>query len=191
LSITACNNKHPSNIDMSLNEATADKIIKYGADYNNNPPSTVSFMPAIASTSGRLHSEFVRLLFFQDHRETDRFFFSFRSSASATWSWPVPPPPRGFCFSAQKQGWPGSRQGCSFTYQLKYWWVSYNFTNTYSPITLANISSIKLVSIFRCCFSPSNPVYARRLDSSALVFSLSSHRHSYIGLVFSSHFIDS
>jgi hypothetical protein len=27
----------------------------------------------IASTSGRLHSEFVRLLFLQDHRETDRF----------------------------------------------------------------------------------------------------------------------
>jgi hypothetical protein len=31
-------------------------------------------MPAIASTSGRLHSEFVRLLFLQVHRETDRFF---------------------------------------------------------------------------------------------------------------------
>jgi hypothetical protein len=29
---------------------------------------------AIASTSGRLHSEFVRLLFLQAHRETDRFF---------------------------------------------------------------------------------------------------------------------
>jgi hypothetical protein len=33
-------------------------------------------MPAIASTSGRLHSEFVRLLFLQAHRETDRFFAS-------------------------------------------------------------------------------------------------------------------
>ena len=31
-------------------------------------------MTAIASTSGRLHSEFVRLLFLQAHRETDRFF---------------------------------------------------------------------------------------------------------------------
>ncbi len=30
-------------------------------------------MPPIASTSGRLHSEFVRLLFLQTHRETDRF----------------------------------------------------------------------------------------------------------------------
>jgi hypothetical protein len=31
-------------------------------------------MPATASTSGRLHNEFVRLLFLQAHRETDRFF---------------------------------------------------------------------------------------------------------------------
>jgi len=31
-------------------------------------------MSVIASTSGRLHSEFVRLLFLQDHRETDRFY---------------------------------------------------------------------------------------------------------------------
>ena len=31
-------------------------------------------MPPIASTSGRLHSEFVRLLFLQDHQETDLFF---------------------------------------------------------------------------------------------------------------------
>ena len=28
----------------------------------------------IASTSGRLHSEFIRLPFLQTHRETDRFF---------------------------------------------------------------------------------------------------------------------
>jgi hypothetical protein len=44
---------------------------------DNRPPSAVSFMPAIASTSkltsGRLHSEFVRLLFLQAHRETDPF----------------------------------------------------------------------------------------------------------------------
>jgi hypothetical protein len=31
-------------------------------------------MSPIPSTSGRLHSEFVRLLFLQTHRETDRFF---------------------------------------------------------------------------------------------------------------------
>jgi hypothetical protein len=66
--------KYPNNLDQSLNDAAADKIRKYRADYNNRPPSAVSFMPALASTSGRLHSEFVRLLFLQAHRETDRFF---------------------------------------------------------------------------------------------------------------------
>ncbi len=44
---------------LALNEAAADKIRKYRADYNNNPPSSVAFMPTIPSTSGRLHSEFV------------------------------------------------------------------------------------------------------------------------------------
>jgi hypothetical protein len=31
-------------------------------------------MPTVPSTSGRLNIEFVRLLFLQAHRETDRFF---------------------------------------------------------------------------------------------------------------------
>jgi hypothetical protein len=66
--------RHPNNLDQSLNDSASDKIRKYRADYNNNPPSPVSFMPAIASTSGRLHSEFIRLLFLQDHRESDLFF---------------------------------------------------------------------------------------------------------------------
>jgi hypothetical protein len=35
--------------------------------------------------------------------------------------------------------------------------------------------------------SPSNPVYARSVDSSALFFSLSSHRHSYIVYVCIAH----
>ena len=61
-------------MDRSLNEAAADKIRKYRADYNNNPPSSVAFMTTIPCTSGRLHSEFVCLLFLEDHQETDRFF---------------------------------------------------------------------------------------------------------------------
>jgi hypothetical protein len=65
---------HPNNIDESLNTTANDKIRKYRVDYNNNPPNTVAFMPAIAGTNGRLHSEFIRLLFLQTHRETDRFF---------------------------------------------------------------------------------------------------------------------
>ncbi len=66
--------RYPNNIDQSLNDGAVDKVRKHRTDYNNNPPNTVSFMPVIASTSGRLHSEFVRLLFLQAHRETDRFF---------------------------------------------------------------------------------------------------------------------
>jgi hypothetical protein len=42
-------------------------------------------MSVIVSTSGRLHSEFVCLLFLQAHRETYRFFACFRSSACVTW----------------------------------------------------------------------------------------------------------
>jgi hypothetical protein len=63
-----------NDIDKSLNEAATDKIRKYRADYNYNPPTVDSFMTSIGSTSGKLHSEFIRLLFLQDHRETDRFF---------------------------------------------------------------------------------------------------------------------
>ena len=54
---------HILDMDKSLNEDAADKIRKYRTDYNNNPPNAISFMPAITSTSDRLHSEFIRLLF--------------------------------------------------------------------------------------------------------------------------------
>ena len=54
---------YPNDIDRSLNETADDKIRKYRADYNNSPPTAIAFMPPIARTSGRLHSEFVRLLF--------------------------------------------------------------------------------------------------------------------------------
>ncbi len=33
--------KYPNNLDQSLNDAAADKIRKYRADYNNRPPSAV------------------------------------------------------------------------------------------------------------------------------------------------------
>ncbi len=67
---------YPDNIDESLNKSVNDKIRKYHVDYNNNPPNTVAFMPTVAGTTGRLHSDFIRLLFLQTHRETDHFFAS-------------------------------------------------------------------------------------------------------------------
>jgi hypothetical protein len=65
---------HYNDIDKSLNEDAHHKIRKYHVDYNNNPTNAVAFLPAIAGTNGRLHSDFIRLLFLQAHRETDRFF---------------------------------------------------------------------------------------------------------------------
>ncbi len=65
---------YPNDIDRSINEDTTDKIRKYHTDYNNNPPNITSFMSDFPSMSARLHSEFVCLLFLQDHRETDRLF---------------------------------------------------------------------------------------------------------------------
>ena len=65
---------YPNVLDGSLKETTADKIRQYRTDYNDRPSNPISFMSAIASTSGSLHSELVLLLFLQTHRETDRFF---------------------------------------------------------------------------------------------------------------------
>ena len=88
---------YPNDKDRSLNETSDDKILKYRVDYNNNPPISTVFMTAIAITSGRLHSEFIRLLFLEAHRETDRFLklqeFNLRnrtvepSTSSARPSW--------------------------------------------------------------------------------------------------------
>jgi len=56
---------YPDDIDRTLNETADDKILQFRANYNNRPSHAISFMPAIASTTGRLHCEFVRLLFLQ------------------------------------------------------------------------------------------------------------------------------
>jgi hypothetical protein len=54
---------YPNDLDGPLNEAVADRLRQYCADYNNRPSNAISVMPAIASTSGHLHCEFERLLF--------------------------------------------------------------------------------------------------------------------------------
>jgi hypothetical protein len=43
--------KYPNNLDQSLNDVAPDKIRKYRPDYNNRPPSVVSCIPTIDSTS--------------------------------------------------------------------------------------------------------------------------------------------
>jgi hypothetical protein len=157
------------NKNINCFEDTDNKIRKYRADYNNNPPNTVSFMPAIASTSGRLHSELVRLLFLQTHRETDRFFTV-----------------AGVQLAQSDRGQFHFRHS-TFAQQLK----------NRVGLALAKAEALRIrlnldgtPSIFRCSSSPNNPVFVRHVDSSPLGFSLSSYRHSYTGLVFSFRFID-
>jgi hypothetical protein len=145
----------------------------------------------VASTSGRLHSEFVRLLFLQTHRETDLFFAvsgvksQVTESTSGLFQFH-----RGVFFSHLT---PKVDSILTKAVSLR---VNLNLDGT--PITsrthnhpshsqtspLVSFQFINLVFIFRCSSFPSNPVYVRRVDSSVLVFSLSSKRHSYRGLVF-------
>jgi hypothetical protein len=60
-------------------------------------------------------------------------------------------------------------------------------------LSISSINSIQTSSLSSGVPVPRGTQYvcARRVDSSTVVFSLSSHRHSYIGLVFASRFIDS
>jgi hypothetical protein len=184
--------RYPNNLDQSLNDAAADKIRKYRADYNNRPPSAVSFVPAIASTSGRLHSEFVRHLFLRAHRETERFFAASGVQLAQT--------DRGMfhfrraAFSQQLKSKVGlalaKAAALRITLNLDGAPITSKSHTHPSHSQTSRLVSINLVSIFRYSSSSSNPVYARHVDSSSLGFSLSSHRQSYIGLVFRSRFID-
>jgi hypothetical protein len=63
---------HPQDIDAPLHIAAERKINSYRQQYVDN--QNISFLPAIVSTSTRLHGEFLRLLFLQAHRETEAHF---------------------------------------------------------------------------------------------------------------------
>ena len=65
---------HPGNPDKDLDEKAARKIAKYRELYRDHRRQ-LDFSPAIASTSGRIHCELLRVL--HSHRETTRFFEMF------------------------------------------------------------------------------------------------------------------
>ncbi len=158
---------YPNNIDESLNKAANDKIRKYRADYNNNPPNVVVFIPDIpgmCSTTGRLHSEFIRLLFLQAHRETDRFF-----AASGVQSAQSNLGSSYFHF-----------RRATFSCLLKSKCVN----------ILAKASALRVHLNLDGAPIASNSHTHPSLNSFVLVCSLSSHRHSYIPLIFDSRFID-
>ena len=184
--------RYPNNLDKSLNDAAPDKIRKYRADYNNHPPSVVSFMPGMTSTSGRLHSEFIRLLFLQTHRETDCFFAGSGVQLAQ--------PDRGFfhyrrvAFSSMLKSRVENILAKAAALRVTLNLDGASITSkSHTHITHSQSSRLLTSSlmIFRCSSPPINPVYERRVNSLTSVCSLSSHRHSYIGLIFNSRFIDS
>jgi hypothetical protein len=59
-------------LDAPLRVAAQRNINSYGQQHADN--QNISFLPAIVSTSTRMHGEFLRLLFLQAHRETEAHF---------------------------------------------------------------------------------------------------------------------
>jgi hypothetical protein len=63
---------HPQDLDGPMRVAAQRKTNAYKQTYADN--QNISFLPAIMSTSNRIHGEFLRLLFLQAHRETEAHF---------------------------------------------------------------------------------------------------------------------
>jgi hypothetical protein len=63
---------HKQDLDAPLRMAAERKINSYRQQYADN--QNISFLPAIMTTSSRMHGEFLRLLFLQAHRETTAHF---------------------------------------------------------------------------------------------------------------------
>ena len=61
---------YPDDIDRPLREAAQKKVLKY----QNANDHSITFEPAIASTTGRLHAEFLRLLFWHAHCNSEELF---------------------------------------------------------------------------------------------------------------------
>jgi hypothetical protein len=78
--------------------------------------------------------------------------------------------------------------------RLQQMWTYVAFVNTwYSRVTVVVLRCGSIffrgIFFFTKYVSLNNPVSKRRVDSSVLVFSLSSHRHSELGFTFDSHCI--
>jgi hypothetical protein len=64
--------RNPDNPDRILENAASDNIRTYREPYQRN--RQVAFLQACMSTSGRIHGEFLRLLFFLSHKQADDYF---------------------------------------------------------------------------------------------------------------------
>jgi hypothetical protein len=93
---------HPNDVDAPLHIAAQRKINSYRQQYADN--QNISFLPAITSTSTRMHGDFLRLLFLQAHRETEANFTA-TGIAIATQPIGLVPlsPCRGTCYGAHRR----------------------------------------------------------------------------------------
>jgi hypothetical protein len=64
--------RNPDWPDQILDQAAADKIRAYREPYHRN--RSLAFLPACMSTSGRIHSEFLRLLYFIADKQASDYF---------------------------------------------------------------------------------------------------------------------
>ena len=64
--------RNPDRPDQILEQAAAEKIRHYRNPYRNN--RAVAFLPVCMSTSGRIHAEFLRLLFFIANKQASDYF---------------------------------------------------------------------------------------------------------------------
>ena len=71
---TQCRWPLTQDIDSPLHIAAQRKINSYRQQYADN--QNISLLPAIVSTSTRMHGEFLRILFLQAHRETEAHFIA-------------------------------------------------------------------------------------------------------------------
>ena len=64
--------RNPDRPDQLLDQAAADKTRNYREPYARN--RSLAFLPACMSTSGRIHSEFLRLLYFLSDNQASDYF---------------------------------------------------------------------------------------------------------------------
>jgi hypothetical protein len=64
--------RNPDHPDRILESAAADKIRNHRDTYRRN--RHVAFLPACMSTSGRIHGELLRLIFFLSNKQADDYF---------------------------------------------------------------------------------------------------------------------
>ncbi len=150
-----------SNVGRSLNEVVLDKIRKYRADYNNNPPmSSLLCLLLLVRLGGHTVNlcdfyfymligkltAFSQLQEFSLHNQTVDF------STTVVW--------------CSRTSW--NQRLTIFLLRMWHYGLFWILTiiddvpatsRSHSPITLQNISFINLVSIFRCSSPPCNPVY--------------------------------